>query len=155
MHWAAHRLGSTAGRKEVVEWLRQRSRPYVFSNSLAPAIVATSIEVLLLLEEGAELRDHLWTNVRLCSEKMSAAGFKLAGADHVITPVMLGDPTLAQEFANELSKEAIYITGFFYPVVSKGQVRIRTQMSADHTPEQVEQAVEAFVRIGKQLNVIA
>lgn len=147
--------GYTAGRKDVVEWLRQRSRPYLFSNSLAPAIVAASIEVLSLLEEGAELRDRLWANARLFSEKMSAAGFTLAGADHAIIPVMLGDATLAQEFANALLKEGIYVTGFFYPVVPKGQARIRTQMSADHTPEQVEQAVEAFVRIGKQLNVIA
>lgn len=147
--------GYTAGRKEVVEWLRQRSRPYLFSNSLAPAIVAASIEVLSLLEDGAELRDRLWANARLFREKMSAAGFTLAGADHAIIPVMLGDATLAQEFANALLKEGIYVTGFFYPVVPKGQVRIRTQMSADHTPEQVERAVEAFIRIGKQLNVIA
>lgn len=147
--------GYTAGRKEVVEWLRQRSRPYLFSNSLAPAIVAGSIEVLSLLEDGAELRDRLWSNARLFREKMSAAGFTLAGADHAIIPVMLGDATLAQEFANALLKEGIYVTGFFYPVVPKGQARIRTQMSADHTPEQIERAVEAFIRIGKQLNVIA
>ncbi|EOI6582520.1 glycine C-acetyltransferase [Yersinia enterocolitica] len=147
--------GYTAGRKEVVEWLRQRSRPYLFSNSLAPAIVAASIEVLSLLEDGAELRDRLWSNARLFREKMSAAGFTLAGADHAIIPVMLGDATLAQEFANALLKEGIYVTGFFYPVVPKSQARIRTQMSADHTPEQVERAVEAFIRIGKQLNVIA
>ncbi|CQJ61967.1 2-amino-3-ketobutyrate coenzyme A ligase [Yersinia intermedia] len=147
--------GYTAGRKEVVEWLRQRSRPYLFSNSLAPAIVAASIEVLSLLEDGAELRDHLWANARLFREKMSAAGFTLAGADHAIIPVMLGEAKLAQEFANALLKEGIYVTGFFYPVVPKGQARIRTQMSADHTTEQVERAIEAFVRIGKQLNVIA
>ncbi|HHL2473231.1 TPA: glycine C-acetyltransferase [Yersinia enterocolitica] len=147
--------GYTAGRKEVVEWLRQRSRPYLFSNSLAPAIVAASIEVLSLLEDGAELRDRLWSNARLFRERMSAAGFTLAGADHAIIPVMLGDATLAQEFANALLKEGIYVTGFFYPVVPKGQARIRTQMSADHTPEQVERAVAVFIRIGKQLNVIA
>jgi glycine C-acetyltransferase len=147
--------GYTAGRKEVIEWLRQRSRPYLFSNSLAPAIVAASIEVLSLLEDGAELRDRLWGNARLFREKMGAAGFTLAGADHAIIPVMLGDAALAQEFANALLKEGIYVTGFFYPVVPKGQARIRTQMSADHTTEQVELAIEAFVRIGKQLNVIA
>ncbi|MFA3780500.1 glycine C-acetyltransferase [Yersinia sp. 1652 StPb PI] len=147
--------GYTAGRKEVVEWLRQRSRPYLFSNSLAPAIVAASIEVLSLLEDGAELRDRLWSNARLFREKMSAAGFTLAGADHAIIPVMLGDAALAQKFANALLKEGIYVTGFFYPVVPKGQARIRTQMSADHTTEQVERAIEAFVRVGKQLNVIA
>jgi len=147
--------GYTAGRKEVIEWLRQRSRPYLFSNSLAPAIVAASIKVLELLADGDELRNRLWSNARLFREKMSAAGFTLAGADHAIIPVMLGDAKLAQEFANELLKEGIYVTGFFFPVVPKGQARIRTQMSADHTPEQIERAVAAFIRIGKQLGVIA
>lgn len=147
--------GYTAGRKEVIEWLRQRSRPYLFSNSLAPAIVAASIKVLELLADGDELRNRLWRNARLFREKMSAAGFTLAGADHAIIPVMLGDAKLAQEFANELLKEGIYVTGFFFPVVPKGQARIRTQMSADHTPEQIERAVAAFIRIGKQLGVIA
>ena len=147
--------GYTAGRKEVIEWLRQRSRPYLFSNSLAPAIVAASIKVLGLLADGDELRNRLWSNARLFREKMSAAGFTLAGADHAIIPVMLGDAKLAQEFANELLKEGIYVTGFFFPVVPKGQARIRTQMSADHTPEQIERAVAAFIRIGKQLGVIA
>lgn len=147
--------GYTAGRKEVIEWLRQRSRPYLFSNSLAPAIVAASIKVLELLADGDELRNRLWSNARLFRKKMSAAGFTLAGADHAIIPVMLGDAKLAQEFANELLKEGIYVTGFFFPVVPKGQARIRTQMSADHTPEQIERAVAAFIRIGKQLGVIA
>lgn len=147
--------GYTAGRKEVIEWLRQRSRPYLFSNSLAPAIVAASIKVLELLADGDELRNRLWSNARLFREKMSAAGFTLAGADHAIIPVMLGDAKLAQEFANELLKEGIYVTGFFFPVVPKGQARIRTQMSADHTPELIERAVAAFIRIGKQLGVIA
>ena len=147
--------GYTAARKEVVEWLRQRSRPYLFSNSLAPAIVAASIKVLEMVESGAELRDRLWSNARLFREKMSAAGFTLAGADHAIIPVMLGDAVVAQNFARELQKEGIYVTGFFFPVVPKGQARIRTQMSAAHTPEQIERAVEAFTRIGKQLGVIA
>lgn len=147
--------GYTAARKEVVEWLRQRSRPYLFSNSLAPAIVAASIKVLEMVEEGADLRDRLWANARLFREKMTAAGFTLAGADHAIIPVMLGEAKLAQEFANALLKEGIYVTGFFYPVVPKGQARIRTQMSADHTPEQIERAVAAFTRIGKDLGVIA
>lgn len=147
--------GYTAGRKEVVEWLRQRSRPYLFSNSLAPAIVAASIKVLALLEEGDALRDRLWANARLFREKMTAAGFTLAGADHAIIPVMLGDAKLAQAFANALLKEGIYVTGFFYPVVPQGQARIRTQMSADHTSEQIEHAVAAFIRIGKTLGVIA
>lgn len=106
--------GYTAGRKELVEWLRQRSRPYLFSNSLAPAIVAASIEVLSLLEEGGALRDRLWANARLFREKMSAAGFTLAGADHAIIPVMLGEAKLAQDFANALLKEGIYVTGFFF-----------------------------------------
>ena len=147
--------GYTAARKEVVEWLRQRSRPYLFSNSLAPAIVAASIKVLEMVEAGSELRDRLWSNARLFREKMTAAGFTLAGADHAIIPVMLGEATVAQQFARELQKEGIYVTGFFYPVVPKGQARIRTQMSAAHTPEQIERAVEAFTRIGKQLGVIA
>ncbi|WP_387691275.1 glycine C-acetyltransferase [Photorhabdus sp. RM71S] len=147
--------GYTAARKEVVEWLRQRSRPYLFSNSLAPAIVAASIKVLDMLKEGDELRERLWKNANLFREKMTAAGFTLAGADHAIIPVMLGDAKLAQEFAAELLKEGIYVTGFFYPVVPKNQARIRTQMSAAHTEEQIERAVAAFTRIGKQLNVIA
>ena len=136
--------GYTAARKEVVEWLRQRSRPYLFS-----------IKVLEMVEAGSELRDRLWANARLFREKMTAAGFTLAGADHAIIPVMLGEAKLAQEFANALLKEGIYVTGFFYPVVPKGQARIRTQMSADHTPEQIERAVAAFTRIGKDLGVIA
>ena len=111
--------------------------------------------MLELLADGDELRNRLWSNARLFREKMSAAGFTLAGADHAIIPVMLGDAKLAQEFANELLKEGIYVTGFFFPVVPKGQARIRTQMSADHTPEQIERAVAAFIRIGKQLGVIA
>ncbi|MQL49799.1 glycine C-acetyltransferase [Photorhabdus khanii] len=147
--------GYTVARKDVVEWLRQRSRPYLFSNSLAPAIVAASIKVLDMLKEGDVLRDRLWKNANLFREKMTAAGFTLAGADHAIIPVMLGDAKLAQEFAAELLKEGIYVTGFFYPVVPKNQARIRTQMSAAHTEEQIERAVEAFTRIGKQLKVIA
>ncbi|MCP9268203.1 glycine C-acetyltransferase [Xenorhabdus sp. XENO-1] len=147
--------GYTAARKEVVEWLRQRSRPYLFSNSLAPSIVSASIKVLDMLKHGDELRDRLWRNANLFREKMTAAGFTLAGADHAIIPVMLGDAKLAQEFAAELLKEGIYVVGFFYPVVPKDQARIRTQISAAHTEEQIEHAVAAFIRIGKQLNVIA
>ncbi|WP_338804074.1 glycine C-acetyltransferase [Xenorhabdus griffiniae] len=147
--------GYTAARKEVVEWLRQRSRPYLFSNSLAPAIVAASIKVLDMLKSGDDLRERLWKNANLFREKMTAAGFTLAGADHAIIPVMLGDAKLAQEFAAELLKEGIYVIGFFYPVVPKGQARIRTQISAAHTEEQIERVVAAFIRIGKQLDVIA
>lgn len=147
--------GYTAASKNVVEWLRQRSRPYLFSNSLAPSIVSASIAVLDMLKSGDELRSRLWRNATLFREKMNAAGFTLAGADHAIIPVMLGDAKLAQEFASRLLDEGIYVTGFFYPVVPQGQARIRTQISAAHTPEQIERAVKAFIKIGKQLNVVA
>lgn len=147
--------GYTAAKKEVVEWLRQRSRPYLFSNSLAPAIVAASLRVLEILKEGDGLRQRLWDNARYFREAMSQAGFTLAGADHAIIPVMLGDAKVAQEFARLLQQEGIYVTGFFYPVVPKGAARIRTQISAGHTQAQLEQAVEAFTRIGKQLGVLA
>ncbi|PIJ49665.1 glycine C-acetyltransferase [Erwinia sp. OLTSP20] len=146
--------GYTAARKEVVEWLRQRSRPYLFSNSLAPAIVAASLQVLDMLRHGDDLRQRLWQNARYFREAMAAAGFTLAGADHAIIPVMLGDASVAQTFAQQLQQEGIYVTGFFYPVVPKGQARIRTQISAAHTQVQLERAVEAFTRIGKSLGVI-
>ncbi|EMZ5447949.1 glycine C-acetyltransferase [Providencia stuartii] len=147
--------GYTVAKKEVVEWLRQRSRPYLFSNSLAPAIVAASIKVIDMMSEGDALRERLWRNAALFREKMSAAGFTLAGADHAIIPVMLGDAALAQVFANELLEEGIYVTGFFYPVVPQGQARIRTQMSAAHTEEDILRVVDAFTRIGKKLKVIS
>lgn len=147
--------GYTAAKKEVVEWLRQRSRPYLFSNSLAPAIVSASLRVLDMLSEGDGLRQRLWENARYFREAMTKAGFTLAGADHAIIPVMLGEAKVAQEFARLLQDEGIYVTGFFYPVVPKGQARIRTQISAGHTHQQLEQAVDAFTRIGKQLGVIA
>jgi glycine C-acetyltransferase len=146
--------GYTAAKKEVVEWLRQRSRPYLFSNSLAPAIVAASIKVIDMMTEGQERREKLWTNAKLFREKMSAAGFTLAGADHAIIPVMLGDAKIAQQFASELLKEGIYVTGFFYPVVPQGQARIRTQMSAAHSKADILHAVDAFTRIGKKLQLI-
>ncbi|WP_158151151.1 glycine C-acetyltransferase [Pantoea ananatis] len=147
--------GYTAAKAEVVEWLRQRSRPYLFSNSLAPAIVAASLRVLDLLSEGDGLRQRLWDNARFFREKMTSAGFTLAGADHAIIPVMLGEASVAKEFAQLLQQEGIYVTGFFYPVVPKGQARIRTQISAAHSQQQLETAVAAFTRIGKQLGVIA
>lgn len=146
--------GYTAAKKEVVEWLRQRSRPYLFSNSLAPAIVAASIKVIDMMTEGQERREKLWRNAVLFREKMTAAGFTLAGADHAIIPVMLDDAKIAQQFASELLKEGIYVTGFFYPVVPQGQARIRTQMSAAHSEEDILHAVDAFTRIGKKLQLI-
>ncbi|MFJ5441430.1 glycine C-acetyltransferase [Pectobacterium sp. CHL-2024] len=146
--------GYTAGKHEVIDWLRQRSRPYLFSNSLAPAIVTASLRVLDVLEQSGERRERLWANARLFREKMTAAGFTLAGADHAIIPVMLGEAQLAQDFAQALQREGVYVAGFFYPVVPLGQARIRTQMSAAHTPQQIEFAVEAFTRVGKRLGVI-
>ncbi|WPD73910.1 glycine C-acetyltransferase [Dickeya fangzhongdai] len=146
--------GYTAARREVVEWLRQRSRPYLFSNSLAPSIVTASIKVLDLLQDGQALRRRLWHNASLFRQRMTEAGFTLAGADHAIIPVMLGDARLAQTFAAALRQEGIYVTGFFYPVVPHGQARIRTQMSAAHTPEQIERAVAAFIRVGRRLGVV-
>ncbi|MDT1012639.1 glycine C-acetyltransferase [Plesiomonas shigelloides] len=146
--------GYTSGKKEVIDWLRQRSRPYLFSNSLAPAIVSASIKVLELLEQGGSLRQRLQENSRYFRERMSAAGFTLAGADHAIIPVMLGDAKLAAEMASRMLQEGIYVVGFSYPVVPKGQARIRTQMSAAHTRDQLDRAIDAFIRIGRELNVI-
>lgn len=146
--------GYTAAKKGVVEWLRQRSRPYLFSNSLAPSIVAASRQVLTMLADGQGLRQRLWQNVSYFRTAMSAAGFTLAGADHAIIPVMLGDARLAQTFATRLQQEGIYVTGFCYPVVPKGQARIRTQISAAHTPAQLERAVDAFCLVGRELGVI-
>ncbi|MGM3192907.1 glycine C-acetyltransferase [Dickeya dadantii subsp. dieffenbachiae] len=146
--------GYTAARREVVAWLRQRSRPYLFSNSLAPSIVTASIKVLELLQDGQALRRRLWHNASLFRQRMTEAGFTLAGADHAIIPVMLGDARLAQAFAAALRQQGIYVTGFFYPVVPHGQARIRTQMSAAHTPEQIERAVAAFIHVGRRLGVV-
>ncbi|HET8790584.1 MAG TPA: glycine C-acetyltransferase [Modicisalibacter sp.] len=147
--------GVTAARGPIVEWLRQRSRPYLFSNSLAPPIVAATLTALDKIEAGDALRVQLWDNVARFREGMSAAGFTLAGADHPIIPVMLGDARLAGEFANRLLAEGIYVIGFSFPVVPKGQARIRTQLSAAHTFEQIDNAIEAFTRIGRELEVIA
>lgn len=146
--------GYTSAKKEVVEWLRQRSRPYLFSNSLAPAIVTASIAVIDMLADGKALRSQLWQNASYFREKMSAAGFTLAGADHAIIPVMLGDAKLASDMAAQLLEEGIYVIGFSFPVVPKGQARIRTQISAAHTQAQLDHAIEAFTRIGKKLGVI-
>ncbi|MDR1124955.1 MAG: glycine C-acetyltransferase [Deltaproteobacteria bacterium] len=146
--------GYVAANRDLVAWLRQRARPYLFSNSLAPAIVAASRKVLEMLKGSGDLRDNLWRNARAFREKMAAAGFSLAGKDHAIIPIMLGDAKLAQSFAAEALKEHIYVTGFSYPVVPKGQARVRAQMSAGHSLEQIERAVAAFTGIGKKLGVI-
>jgi glycine C-acetyltransferase len=147
--------GYTSGKKEVIEWLRQRSRPYLFSNSLAPSIVTASIKVLDMLAQGDELRAKLWDNAAYFREKMSAAGFTLAGKDHAIIPVMLGDAKVASEFARRMLEQGIYVVGFSFPVVPKGQARIRTQISAAHSKEQLDKAIDAFIRIGKDMGVIA
>lgn len=146
--------GYTSAKKEVIEWLRQRSRPYLFSNSLAPAIVNASLQVLKLLAEGGELRKTLKDNTAYFRREMEAAGFTCAGADHAIVPVMLGDAKVASDMANKLLAEGIYVIGFSFPVVPKGQARIRTQISAAHTQEQLEQAISAFTRIGKEMGII-
>jgi len=147
--------GYTAARKEVVEWLRQRSRPYLFSNTLAPVIAATSIEVLNLLQEEAGLRDRLCDNAQFFRAEMEKLGFTLVPGEHPIIPVMLGDARLASEMAAGLLEEGVYVIGFSYPVVPQGQARIRTQMSAAHSREDLAQAVEAFAKVGRKLGVIA
>lgn len=146
--------GYTSGKKEVIDWLRQRSRPYLFSNSLAPAIVNASIKVLEMLADGDALRATLKQNANYFRTKMEQAGFTCAGADHAIIPVMLGDAKLASEMADKLLAEGIYVIGFSFPVVPKGQARIRTQISAAHTQAQLDKAIDAFVRIGKAMGVI-
>ena len=146
--------GYTSASKEVVEWLRQRSRPYLFSNSLAPAIVSASIRVLDLLRESDDLRESLRANSRHFRARMSEAGFELAGADHAIIPVMLGDAKLASDMAAMMLQEGVYVVGFSYPVVPEGKARIRTQMSAAHTLEQVDYTIDAFIKVGRQLEVI-
>ncbi len=146
--------GYTAGRREVVEWLRNRSRPYLFSNTLMPAIAGASLRVLDLLEEGGTLRERLRSNAAHFRREMTQLGFTLAGADHPIIPVMFGDATLAKRMADRLLQEGIYVVGFSFPVVPRGQARIRTQMSAAHEPEHIERAIEAFAKIGKELGVI-
>lgn len=146
--------GYTSGKKEVIDWLRQRSRPYLFSNSVAPAIVQASIRVLDMLAEGGKLRSQLWENASYFREQMTNAGFTLSGADHAIIPVMVGDAKLASEMSDRLLEEDIYVIGFSFPVVPKGKARIRTQMSAAHTREQLDRTIEAFTRIGKELGVI-
>jgi len=146
--------GYTSAKSEVVEWLRQRSRPYLFSNSLTPAIVNASLQVLELLADGGELRKTLKENTTFFRQHMEAAGFTCAGANHAIVPVMLGDAKVASEMANRLLGEGIYVIGFSFPVVPKGQARIRTQISAAHTKAQLTKAIAAFTRVGKEMGVI-
>jgi glycine C-acetyltransferase len=147
--------GFTTARREVVELLRQRSRPYLFSNSLPPHVVAAGIKVFDMLAAAGDLRERLAANTRYFRSEMTRAGFDLKPGDHPICPVMLYDAPLAQRFAERLLEEGIYAIGFFFPVVPKGQARIRTQMSAAHTREHLERAVDAFVRVGRELGVVA
>lgn len=146
--------GFTSGRKEVIEMLRQKSRPYLFSNTLAPSIVGASIAVLDMLTETTNLRDQLEYNTRYFRTKMTEAGFDIKPGDHPIVPIMLYDAVLAQKMAARLLEEGIYVIGFFYPVVAKGQARIRVQLSAAHTQAHLDKAIAAFTKIGKELGVL-
>ena len=146
--------GFTSGRKEVIDILRQRSRPYLFSNTLAPSITGASIAILNLLSETTELRDKLENSTKYFRSKMTEAGFDIKPGEHPIVPIMLYDSVLAAKFADALLKEGIYVIGFFYPVVPKGQARIRVQISAAHDRHHLDKAIEAFTRIGKELDVL-
>jgi glycine C-acetyltransferase len=146
--------GFTSGRKEIVEMLRQRSRPYLFSNSLAPSIVGASIEVLNMLSSSTALRDKLWENTDYFRTQILAAGFDIKPGTHPIVPIMLYDAKLAQDFASRLLEEGVYVVGFFYPVVAKGNARIRVQISAGHERHHIDQAIAAFTKVGKELGVL-
>ena len=146
--------GYTTGKKEIIDMLRQRSRPYLFSNSLAPAIVGASIKVFEILSSTTELRDLLEANTRYFKKQIIEAGFDIKPGDSPIVPIMLYDAALSQKFANQLLAEGIYAIGFFYPVVAKGQARIRTQISAAHTTADLDKAIAAFIKVGKNLGVI-
>ena len=146
--------GFTSGKKEIIEMLRQRSRPYLFSNTLAPSIVGASIAVLDMLSETTELRDKLEYNTKYFRKKMTAAGFDIKPGEHPIVPIMLYEATVAQEFAAKLLDEGIYVIGFFFPVVAKGQARIRVQLSAAHKQKHLDKAIKAFTKVGKELGVI-
>jgi glycine C-acetyltransferase len=147
--------GYTSGKAKVVDWLRQRSRPYLFSNTLAPAIAGASLKAFDLVDNGDALRERLYANAARFREKMTKAGFTLAGAGHPIIPVMLGDASLAQAIAAKMLERGIYVIGFSFPVVPKGQARIRTQMSAAHSAADIDRAVEAFVAVGRELGVVS
>ena len=146
--------GFTSGRKEIVEMLRQRSRPYLFSNSLAPSIVGASIEVLNMLSASTALRDKLWENTEYFRSQILAAGFDIKPGTHPIVPIMLYEAKLAQDFASRLLEEGIYVIGFFYPVVAKGNARIRVQISAGHERHHIDKAIAAFTKVGKELGVL-
>ena len=146
--------GFTTGKKEIIDMLRQRSRPYLFSNSVTPAIVGASLEMLNILKESNELHDKLVDNVKYFKEKMEKAGFDIKPTQSAICAVMLYDAKLSQDFAAEMQKEGVYVTGFYYPVVPKGQARIRVQLSAAHTHEEIDKAVDAFIKVGKKLGVL-
>ena len=146
--------GYTSAKNEIVEWLRQRSRPYLFSNTLAPVITATTLKVLEMIDSRPELRKRLFENADFFRKEMTTLGFILAGAGHPIIPVMLGDAELAQNFAAQMLKKGIYVIGFSFPVVPQGQARIRTQMSASHSRNDVESAIQAFKQVGQQLGII-
>ncbi|TRO95851.1 glycine C-acetyltransferase [Glycocaulis profundi] len=146
--------GFTAARQPVIDILRQRSRPYLFSNSLAPAIAGASLKALEMVREGDDLRARLFDNAKRFRTGMSEAGFELLPGEHPIIPVMLGDAKLSQDMATALMEEGVYVIGFFYPVVPKEKARIRTQMSAAHTPDQIDRAVDAFTKVGRKLGVV-
>jgi glycine C-acetyltransferase len=146
--------GYTSGKKEIIDLLRQRSRPYLFSNSIAPPIVAASLKVFELLEESTELADRVKANAAYFRDAMAGTGFTIGGRDHPISPVMLGDAALAQRFADKLLDYGVYAIGFFYPVVPQGKARIRTQISAAHTHAQLDQGIDAFIKTGRELGVI-
>jgi glycine C-acetyltransferase len=146
--------GFTSGRKEIIDMLRQRSRPYLFSNSLAPSIVGASIAVIDMLTETTTLRDKLWENTKYFREQITKAGFDIKPGEHPIVPIMLYDAKLAQDFAAKLLQEGIYVIGFFYPVVAKGNARIRVQLSAAHDRHHIDKAIAAFTKVGKELGVI-
>jgi glycine C-acetyltransferase len=146
--------GFVSARKDIVAWLRQRSRPYLFSNSIAPAVAAATIQVLNLLESSPELRDRVHANARYFRERMQALGFDLVPGEHPIIPVMLGDAPLAVRLAERMQKDGVYVVAFSFPVVPHGKARIRTQMNAAHTTQQLDQVISAFGRAARDLGVI-
>jgi glycine C-acetyltransferase len=147
--------GYTSGRKEIIAWLRQRSRPYLFSNSLAPTIVKTSLAVLDIIQESTALRDKVWENTAYFRTEIMKIGFEIVPGLHPIVPIMLGDAALATRFADAMLQEGIYVIGFSFPVVPKGKARIRTQISAGHSRKDLDQALAAFAKVGRQLKIIS